>query len=39
MRKPITTIITFLKDFAYGIHAGNAIRLGMAVPQRKRAVR
>ncbi|MFI6028894.1 hypothetical protein [Amycolatopsis magusensis] len=28
-------IVTFWKDFAYGIHAGNAIRHGLPVPARR----
>ncbi|WP_257791784.1 hypothetical protein [Amycolatopsis albispora] len=39
MRKAIVSLTTFCKDFAYGIHAGNAIRHGLAVPRRRRKIR
>lgn len=37
MHKAIVSITTFCKDFAYGIHAGNAIRHGLEVPAQRTA--
>lgn len=33
MRKSMTLLVALLKDFAYGIHAGNAIRHGVTPPR------